>query len=110
MTEPPRLQDLNSALTAAADFLYRQGVGDGAAAVDDARRQLARPLHTESERHRLAARIAMRFHEVYEELAPTHGYRTREESAKPWEDVPDTNKRLMVDTVRRLLEEGTINA
>lgn len=56
-----------------------------------------------------AGRIARRFHEVYEELAPEHGYRTREASAKPWADVPVENKRLMVATVRQLLEEGSID-
>lgn len=53
-----------------------------------------------------AARIARRFHETYEELAPVFGYKTREESAVPWEDVPDRNKRLMVATVRKLIATG----
>jgi hypothetical protein len=64
----------------------------------------------ESLRVAQAARIAKRFHEVYEALAPSHGYETREASAKPWADVPAQNKRLMVATVRRLLDEGTIDA
>lgn len=52
--------------------------------------------------------IARRFHETYERLAPEHGYETREESAKPWEEVPDNNKSLMMAVVAKLLDEGTI--
>ena len=40
--------------------------------------------------------LARTFHETYERLAPDFGYETRAESAVPWEDVPDANKRLMV--------------
>jgi hypothetical protein len=47
--------------------------------------------------------IAQLFHEAYERLAPDFGYRTREESAKPWADVPDQNKALMVATVGEIL-------
>lgn len=52
--------------------------------------------------------IAMRFHEMYERLAPSHGYETRKESAVPWEDVPEKNRSLMKAVVRSLMEEGTI--
>jgi len=55
-----------------------------------------------------AERIAKAFHEAYETLAPEHGYRTREASAKPWSEVPADNKDLMVATVQRLLDLGTI--
>lgn len=50
--------------------------------------------------------LARLFHEAYERLAPEFGYRTREASAVPWEDVPENNKRLMIATaeeVRRQL-------
>lgn len=40
--------------------------------------------------------MARSFHEAYERLAPSFGYRTREASAVPWVDVPDVNKDLMV--------------
>ena len=40
-------------------------------------------------------RWARLFHETYERLAPTFGYETRRESAVPWEDVPEDNRRLM---------------
>ena len=55
-----------------------------------------------------AEQVARQFHETYERLAPDHGYRTRETSAKPWADVPDTNKRLMVAVVEELLARGVI--
>ena len=59
--------------------------------------------------------IARAFHEAYERLAPQFGYRTREASAVPWEDVPQANRDLMVATVasvkhvilaRRVRESG----
>jgi hypothetical protein len=43
--------------------------------------------------------IARMFHEAYERLAPEFGYRTREESAVPWEKVPAKNRDLMTATV-----------
>lgn len=52
--------------------------------------------------------IAKRFHEVYERLAPDYGYETRKASAKPWDEVPQNNRRLMVATVAELRKEGTI--
>lgn len=58
--------------------------------------------------HEEAERIASAFHEAYERLAPDFGYRTRLESAKPWEDVPDSNKRLMRAAVRDLIARGVI--
>ncbi|AYF29324.1 hypothetical protein CSH63_18000 [Micromonospora tulbaghiae] len=57
-----------------------------------------------------AEQVAQQFHETYERLAPDHGYRTREASARPWADVPDTNKRLMVAVVEELLARGVIAA
>ncbi len=55
-----------------------------------------------------AERIAQRFHEAYERLAPRYGYETREASAKPWAEVPAQNKALMVATCRALLDGGFI--
>lgn len=43
-----------------------------------------------------AEQLAERFHEAYERLASEHGYVTRPESAVPWADVPEQNKRLMI--------------
>lgn len=55
-----------------------------------------------------ADRIAEAFHEAYERLAPKHGYRTRTESAVPWQDVPENNKMLMRAVVRELLARRVI--
>lgn len=55
-------------------------------------------------------RIAARFHELYERLAPEHGYQTRKASAVPWCDVPVDNRMLMLDVVRTLLDTGVIQA
>ena len=40
--------------------------------------------------------LAKLFHETYELLAPSFNYKTRKESAKPWDEVPEDNKRLMI--------------
>jgi hypothetical protein len=55
-----------------------------------------------------AEEIAKAFHETYERLAPEYGYKTREASAVPWEDVPENNKALMIATVARLRMLGVI--
>lgn len=55
-----------------------------------------------------AEAIARRFHEAYELLAPDHGYETRQASRKPWSDVPDDNKNLMIAVVARLLDEDVV--
>ena len=46
---------------------------------------------------------AKRFHEAYERLAPEHGYKTREESAVPWGEVPSRNKNLMIAVCAEIL-------
>ncbi len=55
-----------------------------------------------------AEQIAQAFHEAYERLAPDFGYETREASAKPWAEVPEQNKSLMVAVVQALLDSGVI--
>lgn len=57
-----------------------------------------------------AETVAREFHETYERLAPDHGYRTREASAKPWADVPEQNKSLMVAVAADLIERGIVAA
>ena len=52
-----------------------------------------------------AEMLARLFHETYERLAPDYGYETRRESAVPWDDVPDQNKRLMVAVCGHVLEQ-----
>jgi hypothetical protein len=48
--------------------------------------------------------LARWFHEDYERLAPSFGYKTREASAVPWEQVPDTNRQLMVAVAASVLD------
>ncbi len=48
-------------------------------------------------------RLARRFHEAYERLAPSYGYETRAESAVPWDQVPDQNRALMVAVCNEIL-------
>lgn len=52
-----------------------------------------------------AENVARRFHELYERLAPNFGYETRRESAVPWEQVPENNRRLMICVADVLLDE-----
>lgn len=47
--------------------------------------------------------LAQLFHEEYERLALHLGYQTREDSRVPWEDVPETNRSLMIATCRSVL-------
>ena len=49
--------------------------------------------------------LAIKFHQLYEELAPSFGYKTREASAKPWSEVPENNKQLMISVCSRILKE-----
>jgi hypothetical protein len=55
-----------------------------------------------------AEKVAQAFHEAYERLAPGFGYKTREASAVPWEDVPANNKALMVAVVAALCDAGLL--
>ena len=52
--------------------------------------------------------LAKAFHDVYERLAPEHNYETRKASAKPWNEVPENNRKLMVAVVSELLDQGAI--
>jgi hypothetical protein len=48
-------------------------------------------------------RVAELFHSTYERLAPQFGYSTREASRKPWADVPEQNRRLMIAVAAEVL-------
>lgn len=48
-------------------------------------------------------RMARAFHEAYEKLAPRFGYKTREESAVSWAEVPEANRELMIATCSLVL-------
>lgn len=50
--------------------------------------------------------LAQVFHETYERLAPEYGYETRKESAKPWSEVPEQNKQLMIAVCAEILARG----
>jgi hypothetical protein len=50
-----------------------------------------------------AEALAQRFHETYERLAPSFGYETREASAKPWAQVPEQNRALMIAVCAEIL-------
>jgi hypothetical protein len=54
-----------------------------------------------------AEHLAKRFHETYERLAPQHGYATRKESAKPWDEVPEPNRSLMIAVCQSLIDEDS---
>lgn len=51
--------------------------------------------------------LAEKFHTIYEKLAPQFGYKTKEESAKPWGEVPEQNKQLMIAVCKGILNEST---
>lgn len=53
-----------------------------------------------------AEQLAQQFHEAYERLAPSFGYETREASAKPWAEVPENNRNLMIAVCQELLDSG----
>lgn len=52
--------------------------------------------------------LAKRFHELYEELAPTFDYKTRRASRVEWKDVPPNNKNLMIAVCNRIIEDYEI--
>lgn len=52
--------------------------------------------------------IAQAFHASYERQAPAFGYETRDASAKPWSEVPEQNRGLMVAVARDLMARGII--
>lgn len=58
----------------------------------------------------LEERIAERFHEAYERLAPEHGYETRTETSVPWDELPESNRSLMVAVVAELLLDDVVEA
>lgn len=53
-----------------------------------------------------AEKLAKRFHEKYELLAPYYKYETRLGSRTFWENVPENNKKLMIAVCSELLNEG----
>lgn len=52
-----------------------------------------------------AEALAKKFHDTYEALAPSFDYETRDDSRKPWDEVPQKNKDLMVAVARVILRD-----
>ncbi len=50
-----------------------------------------------------AEQLAKLFHDTYEFLAPSFGYKIREASARPWKGVSEQNRRLMVAVAEKIL-------
>lgn len=48
--------------------------------------------------------LAKLFHDTYERLAPSFGYETRKESAVPWEQVPENNRKLMITVAAKIID------
>lgn len=46
--------------------------------------------------------LARRFHEVYEDLAPSFGWDTQQRSRTSWDDLPPQNRALMLAVVERI--------
>ncbi len=47
--------------------------------------------------------MAKMFHDKYEKLAPSFGYKTRDATAKSWFDIPENNKKLMIAVAQEIL-------
>lgn len=57
----------------------------------------------------LAEQIARHFHSTYERLGPSYGWESQESARdKDFDELPESNRRLMVATVKALLESGVI--
>ena len=52
--------------------------------------------------------VAREFHKAYEDLALHFGYKTRQDTAVPWEDVPEKNRNLMMAVITELLTKEVI--
>ena len=48
--------------------------------------------------------MAQKFHEAYIRLAPSFGYAIRPEYAKPWGEIPEDNRKLMIAVCAALLQ------
>jgi hypothetical protein len=51
------------------------------------------------------AQVARAFHEAYEILAPHFGYSTRLDTRVEWDELPESNRDLMIATIRNVLIE-----
>ena len=49
--------------------------------------------------------LARRFHELYEDIAPSFSYETRPETRVPWEELPQANRFLMIAVCAAIQQE-----
>jgi hypothetical protein len=49
-----------------------------------------------------AEELARKMHDAYEAAAPKHGWVTQERSRKPWEEVPEGNRALMIEVMEQV--------
>jgi len=55
---------------------------------------------SQSDKHRARAEVlAKHMHEIYERLAPKFGWETQKASRRPWDEVPEHNRELMIATM-----------
>jgi len=54
--------------------------------------------------------LAKLFHDTYERLAPQYGYKTRKASSLDWDEVPELNKELMIETCKVILKANVITS
>jgi hypothetical protein len=52
--------------------------------------------------------LARKFHEAYEGLAPEFNYETRKKSRVPWDELKGKNKKLMIATAQKLIDDGAV--
>lgn len=114
-TDSPELTTALNRLIEAKDSAMRAGIRHDtgrAGSVPRPQEVVDPPLLTEGARvpEGAAEILAEKFHETYERLAPEYGYRTREASAKPWAEVPENNKALMVAVASELLSRVSVTA
>jgi hypothetical protein len=55
-------------------------------------------------------RIAREFHNTYEYIAGVMGWETQQRSRVKFDDLPESNRKTMLHTVRALLEREAIHA
>jgi hypothetical protein len=58
----------------------------------------------EDRRAAVIEEIASDFHEVWEELAPSHGHATQEATRVPWHDLPESIRKLTMEVVEEVLK------
>lgn len=81
-------------------WFNKRAAAEGRAAKERSGRLAAEARLAEVEQALQPERLAVLFHDTYENLAPLFGYETRRESAVPWDQVPEPNRLLMIEVAR----------